>query len=136
MLKGIFKKIIILCILCLIITGCEQQAHYDTFDELLASEERADIPDEEREICYTFRLSYRGPLNEGHVSGSDYRHLNEYDHLSDNVAELAGKECWWDGYGTWYYPEGGENGDILIFISKEGTATVWERIIIGYDELL
>lgn len=127
--------LIMMCILMLIISSCEQQAHYDTFDELLASEERADIPDEEREIRYAFYYRYNDDFTERYLSGSFYRHLDEYDRLSDNIAELAGKECWWDENGTWYYPEGGERGDILIFISKEGAVTVWEHVV-EYDELL
>ena len=122
-MKMKYAKIVLL-MLCaiMVICICEKEVHYETFDELLASEELSHIPDEERELRHTFYI-----LIDGGVTGCNFRHLDEYDHLSESILEFTGKVAWQTNDMTWYYPAGRDNSDILILVNGEGEASLWKE---------
>lgn len=117
--------IITLCAIQTLLCSCTQTVHYNTFDELLASEEITNTSDDERETQNVLLWNEKE-----YFGGADFRRLSEYDHLSENIAEFATGYSWKAVGGTWYYPEGRDNYDILIFINNDGEASIWECIII------
>lgn len=123
-MKWFVKLAAMLCLTLSLLSGCVQEVHYDTFEELLACEENFDTSDEKRETQNVILFQ-----NNEYLGFPTFQHLNEYDYLSSNILEFAVGENWNYAGGTWYYPEDRDNFEILIFVSEDGKASIWKCII-------
>lgn len=118
-MKRIFVLVISVCLIFTLLSGCVKDVHYSTFNELLASEEIKDFPSDERETLF---ITYHYGSKE--LCG-EFQHLTEYSRLSDSIAEFAVISVLEEDNGTWYHPFGYAGNDYLIFVTNDGTASIW-----------